>query len=107
MLLRIRRAHLTVFAASVAVAALLSFSSFPAYAAPPEPAKPSLPAPIPSRYIVTLTGKPIATYDGDVKGLRATRPSKGERVDVRSDRAKRYRAYLERQQANTAARVGA
>jgi subtilisin family serine protease len=96
-----------VLATSVAVGAVLTLGSLPAYAAPPEPAKPALPAPIPSRYIVTLTGKPIATYGGDVKGLRATRPTRGQRVDVRSDRAKRYRAYLERQQANTAARVGA
>jgi len=107
VLLRIRRAHLTVLATSVAVGALLALGSFPAYAAPPEPAQPALPPPIPGRYVVTLTGKPIATYDGDVKGLRATRPSKGERVDVKTDRAKRYRAYLKRQQANAAARVGA
>jgi subtilisin family serine protease len=56
---------------------------------------------------VTLSDKPIATYDGDVKGLEATRPDKGARVDVASGDAKRYRAYLERQQMNTAARVGA
>jgi subtilisin family serine protease len=99
---------LAVIAASVAVGALLTIGELPAvYAVPPGPATPSVPAPIPSRYIVTLTGKPIVTYDGDVKGLGATRPSKGERVDVRTGRAKRYRAYLERQQANAAARVGA
>ena len=108
MLLCSRRAHLAVIAASVAVGALLTIGESPAvYAVPPGPATPSVPAPIPSRYIVTLTGKPIVTYDGDVKGLGATRPSKGERVDVRTGRAKRYRAYLERQQANAAARVGA
>ena len=73
----------------------------------PEPVKPALPAPLPGRYIVTLTDKPIATYGGDVKGLRATRPDKGERVDVNSGRAKRYRDYLSAQQANAAARVGA
>jgi len=57
--------------------------------------------------IRTLTDKPIATYGGEVKGLRATRPDKGERVSVKSGRAKRYRAYLEEQQADAAARVGA
>ena len=105
MLLRTRRANMTAIATSVAVGALLSFCTFPAgYAEPPETSKP---APAPSRYIVTLSDKPIATYDGDVKGLEATRPDKGARVDVVSGNAKRYRDYLEQQQLNAAARVGA
>jgi subtilisin family serine protease len=96
---------LTALATSVAVGALLTFGTLPAgYAEPPEPTKP---VPAPSRYIVTLSDKPIATYDGDVKGLEATRPDKGARVDVASGEVKRYRAYLEKQQMNTAARVGA
>jgi subtilisin family serine protease len=103
-----RRAHFAVIATSLAVAGLLTFAQSPLVNAEPQaPAKPPLSAPIPSRYIVTLTGKPIATYNGDVKGLRATRPSKGERVDVTSGNAKRYRAYLKKQQTNAAARVGA
>jgi len=103
-----RRAHFAAIATSLAVAGLLTFTQSPlANAEPQAPAKPPLPAPIPNRYIVTLTGKPIATYNGDVNGLRATRPSKGERVDVSSGNAKRYRAYLKKQQTNAAARVGA
>jgi subtilisin family serine protease len=107
VLLLSRRAHFAVLATSLGVGALLTLGQLPAAYATPEPAKPSAPAPIPGRYIVTLTDKPIATYGGDVKGLRATRPDKGERVNVRSGRAKRYRTYLEEQQANAAARVGA
>jgi subtilisin family serine protease len=108
VLLSSRRAHFRVIATSVAAAALFTLSQLPAaYATPPDPAKPSVPAAIPSRYIVALTGKPIATYDGDVTGLRATRPSKGQRVNVTSSRAKHYRAYLKRQQVEAAARVGA
>lgn len=113
MLLCTRRAHLAVVVAIGVVVGMLSVVQLPtAYAAPQDPApqvptQPSVPAPNPSRYIVTLTGKPIATYDGDVKGLRATRPSNGKRVDVSSSRAKRYRAYLERQQAKAAEQVGA
>ena len=103
-----RRAHWAVVVAIGVVVGMLSVVQLPtAYAAPQDPAQPSVPAPNPSRYIVTLTGKPIATYDGDVKGLRATRPSNGKRVDVSSSRAKRYRAYLERQQAKAAEQVGA
>ena len=108
MLLRSRRAHRAVIATSVAAGALLILCGMPtAYALPSDRSGHGQPAPTPSRYIVTLTGKPIATYDGDVKGLGATRPSKGERVDVTSGRAQRYRDYLKREQVNAAERVGA
>ncbi|HEX6761014.1 MAG TPA: S8 family serine peptidase [Propionibacteriaceae bacterium] len=106
--MRNRRAHLAVLATSVAVTALLTVCGVPAAnALPSDGDEHDLPAPIPSRYIVALTGKPIATYGGDVKGLGATRPSKGERVNVTSGRAQRYRDYLKSQHANAAARVGA
>jgi subtilisin family serine protease len=108
VLLRTRRAHLAVIATSVAVTALLALYGLPtAHALPPDGDERGLPAPIPSRYIVALSGKPIATYGGDVKGLGATRPGKGERVDVTSGSAQRYRDYLNREHANAAARVGA
>ena len=108
VLLRSRRAHVSVLATSGAVAILLTLAGSPAaYASPPDPAEPGRPDATPNRYIVTLTGKPIATYGGEVKGLGATRPSKGERVDVTTGRAQRYRDYLKRQQVNAAERVGA
>jgi subtilisin family serine protease len=108
VLLRTRRAHLAVIATSVAVTALLALYGLPtAHALPSDGDQRGLPAPIPSRYIVALSGKPIATYGGDVKGLGATRPGKGERVDVTSGSALRYRDYLNREHANAAARVGA
>ena len=65
-----------------------------------------LPAAEPSRYIVTLKGKPIATYGGEVKGLKATRPTKSRKISATTTPAKRYRSYLERQQDLVAARVG-
>jgi subtilisin family serine protease len=103
-----RRARFALLATSLAASGLLTFAQLPlAYAEPQSPPEPSVPASVPSRYVVTLTDKPIATYDGDVKGLRATRPSKGERVNVTSSRAKRYEAYLKKQQNDAAARVGA
>ena len=108
MLLRTRRAHRAVIASSLAAAALLLLCGLPtAYALPSDRSGQGQPAPTPSRYIVTLTGKPIATYDGEVRGLGATRPDKGERVDVTSGRAQRYRDYLKREQVNAAERVGA
>jgi len=108
VLLSYRRAGLRILVTSGVASALLILSQLPsAHAEPQTPPKPSAPAATPSPYVVTLTDKPIATYDGDVAGLRATRPSKGHRVNVTSSRAKRYRAYLQRQQADAAARVGA
>ena len=57
-------------------------------------------------YIVTLADAPVAAYDGDVKGYDATEPEDGDTVDVDSVDAKRYRAYLQDQQDEAAARVG-
>jgi subtilisin family serine protease len=107
VLLRMRRAHRAVLATSVAAATLLLLCGLPTAYAEPDRSDKGLPAPTPGRYIVTLTGKPIATYGGEVRGLGATRPSKGDRVDVTSGRAQRYRNYLKREQVNAAARVGA
>jgi subtilisin family serine protease len=105
VLLRTRRARLAVLATSVAMTALLTLCGLPtASALPPDHDDQVPPA---ARYIVALAGKPLATYSGDVKGLAATRPRKGERVDVTSGRAQRYRDYLKSQHANAAARVGA
>jgi len=97
-----RRARLLATGTALALTAGLLFTSVPAAADPPE-----APDPVPGRYIVTLTGSPIATYAGGVKGLRATRPAPGRKVDARSASAKAYRAYLEREQDKAAARVGA
>ena len=106
MALSSRSARRATVATALAVATAVSFGSAPsAHAAPPEPADP--PSAEPGRYIVVLKGKPIATYAGEVKGLSATRPARGKRVNVTTKRAKLYRAYLERQQDLTAARVGA
>ena len=110
MLLGTRRAHIAVIASSVHGRVLLALYGLPtAHALPTDRDERDAPAPIPSRYIVALSGKPIATYGGDVKGLAATRPGKGERVDVSSGRAQRYQDYLEgaRQRGRTGRRQAA
>jgi len=88
-----------------ALTAALAFTSLPAQAEPSQPG--ANPAAVAGRYIITLKDAPIATYAGELRGLRATRPNPGRKVDTRSGSAKRYRAYLERQQDRAAARVGA
>ena len=45
-------------------------------------------------YIVQLADKPIASYDGQVTGLRATQPRSGSRIDLESADVKVYDTYL-------------
>ena len=95
--------------AVLVTAAALTLTSLPSAAgaappgADPVPAQPSAPG----RYIVSLAQAPIASYDGGVRGLDATRPADGRRVEVRTRAAQEYRGYLTRQQDAVAARVGA
>lgn len=61
----------------------------------------------PGRYVVTLADKPLATYQGGVAGLKATKPAKGKKVDTASADAKRYSNWLGSRQNTVAAQVGA
>jgi hypothetical protein len=101
-----RRFRLAAATGVFALTAALALTSLPAQAEPPRPGADPAVA-VPGRYIVTLKGAPITTYGGEVKGLKATRPTTGRKVNARSSSAKRYRSYLERQQDRTAGRVGA
>lgn len=87
-----------------------------ALVAPPGSAQPptgptatslGLPTFAPGRYVVTLADKPVATYQGGVSGLKATKPTAGRKVEVNSADAKRYRTFLSGKHAEVAARVGA
>jgi subtilisin family serine protease len=51
-------------------------------------------APSKALYIVQMSGAPIASYTGDVAGLKATKPAPGKKVKVDSAAAKAYAAYL-------------
>ena len=48
-----------------------------------------------SLYVVQVAGDPVASYDGDIAGLAATRPAKGQKLDAHSAAAKAYRNYLD------------
>ncbi|MFI1524417.1 S8 family serine peptidase [Kitasatospora cineracea] len=58
-------------------------------------------------YLVTLADEPLATYDGGVGDLSATKPAEGGKLDVESAAAKRYRTHLTDQQTRVAEEVGA
>lgn len=101
-----RPARFTAVATATAITALLVFGATPAATANPAPT-PQGPSAAPGRYIVTLAQKPLATYSGGIKGLAATKATRGERLDTTSAAAKRYQAYLLKQQTEAASRVGA
>lgn len=55
------------------------------------------------RYIVVLAEKPAATYDGGTPDLPATKPEPGKKLDADKAEVKKYRAHLEKKQAEVAA----
>ncbi|WP_246837411.1 S8 family serine peptidase [Salinibacterium sp. UTAS2018] len=61
----------------------------------------------PGRYIVTMVDQAAATYDGGVRGFDATTPPEGEQLDTRRQVVQDYTEYLEEQQEDAAASVGA
>ncbi len=57
-------------------------------------------------YIVQLSDAPVATYDGKIAGLAATRPAAGTKIDMASGHVRAYLSYLNRRNAREIARVG-
>lgn len=60
----------------------------------------------PGRYIVVMKADPLASYTGDVKGLKATKPAEGEQLESQSQDALRYVEHLENEQKTLAQDVG-
>ena len=57
-------------------------------------------------YIVQLADAPVATYDGSIAGLRATRPAAGTKIDMRAGHVRAYLNYLNSRSSLELARVG-
>jgi len=66
----------------------------------------ALPAAGSKVYIVQLAAPPVAIYDGSLRGLAATRPAAGGRLDVRAPAARAYAGHLDNQRNAVLARVG-
>lgn len=56
-------------------------------------------------YLVQLADAPVATYEGGVAGIPATRPALGAKVDLRSAAAKKYSGYLKGKRDKVLARI--
>lgn len=48
-------------------------------------------------YVVIMAADPVVAYDGGIRGIPATKPAKGKKVDRRSAPVKRYVDYLKAQ----------
>jgi subtilisin family serine protease len=57
-------------------------------------------------YIVRLTEQPVVAYDGSIKGYKATRPRKGQKIDPNSPQVVNYKSYLESRHDAVLASVG-
>jgi hypothetical protein len=57
-------------------------------------------------WIVQLAEKPVSAYTGGIKGLQATRPGKGQKIDPNSPAVVNYMAFLESRQNEVLAKVG-
>ena len=80
-----------------AAAAALSLA-FPVWADVEGPQQPS-PATTKAgkaAYIVRMALDPVATYDGSIPNLHATKPGKGQKINSKSAHVKQYAKFLEK-----------
>lgn len=56
-------------------------------------------------YIVQLADKPVASYDGGISGLAATKPAPGRRIDIEAPNVQQYTSYLDGKKAIVRASV--
>ncbi len=45
-------------------------------------------------YIVQMLDKPVVAYEGDIAGLKATKPARGKKIDPNSNAVQNYVSYL-------------
>ena len=57
-------------------------------------------------YVVQMLDLPVVAYDGSIKGLAATKPAAGQKIDPNSGKVAKYVAYLDGTHAAALARVG-
>lgn len=103
----LRRATASVAATALVAAGLVTFGAGGAFAAPAPTVAKQASDLKDGRYIVTLADEAAATYQGGVSGLAATEARSGTQLDAGSAPVTAYTDYLEGQQEDVAASVGA
>ena len=58
-------------------------------------------------YLALMFDQPVVAYDGSIKGLPATEPASGEKINPNSAKVKKYVEYLDAQHNAALDRVGA
>ena len=57
-------------------------------------------------YIIQMIGDPVVAYEGEIKGLKATKPSKGKKINPNSAHVVKYAEYLNGRHAGALSKVG-
>ncbi len=57
-------------------------------------------------YVVQMLDMPVVAYDGSVKGLAATKPKAGQKVDPTSAKVTKYAAFLDQSHSAALSKVG-
>jgi subtilisin family serine protease len=92
--------------ATLSAVAALSVPTAAVVAAPSADSKAAATKFTNNAYIVQLAELPVSAYDGSIKGLQATKPRKGQKIDPNSPAVINYLAFLESRQNEVLAKVG-
>lgn len=57
-------------------------------------------------YIIQMIDDPVVAYEGGIKGLQATKPKKGKKIDPNSARVTKYVDYLNGRHAGALSKIG-
>ncbi|MCB2179602.1 S8 family serine peptidase [bacterium] len=57
-------------------------------------------------YIVQMLDQPVVAYEGDVSGLKATKPAKGEKINPNNPKVEAYVDYLDSKHDEALSKVG-
>ena len=57
-------------------------------------------------YIIQMIGDPVVAYEGGIKGLKATKPQRGKKIDPNSKHVAKYVGHLNARHAEALNKVG-
>lgn len=100
------RTPLRMAAATTLATLFIASTATTGFAATEEVTHPVPVAGTPGHYIVVMKADPLATYEGDVKGLKATKPAEGEQLETQSQDSQRYVKHLESEQTDLVSDIG-
>ncbi len=100
------RTPLRMAAASTLATLFIASTATVGYAGVEEVSAPTPVGGTSGHYIVVMKADPLASYTGDVEGLKATKPAEGDQLETESQDARRYVEHLETEQQTLVQKVG-